>query len=98
MVKGPKGHQTALRMDAKLKKAADDMIEKHGAASISEYLRGLIWMDVLLSYGKADLKDIPAWLLSAYPLEYLKEVRKQLGKYKVLGLIASGKINLNKSD
>lgn len=96
MVREPKGHQTALRMDAKLKKAADEMIEKHGASSISDYLRGLIWMDVLLSYGQADLKDIPGWLLSAYPLPYLKEVRNRLGKHKLMGMLASGKIDLNK--
>ena len=82
MSKEAKSFQTALRMDAKLKKLVDGRIAEHGAASISDYLRGLMWMDILLSYGKADLKDIPSWLLSAYPLSYLEEVRKLLGKHK----------------
>ena len=96
MRKEAKNFQTALRMDSKLKKLVDSRIEEHGAASISDYLRGLMWMDILLSYGEADLKDIPSWLLSAYPLSYLEEVRKRLGKHKVLSLIESGKINLGK--
>jgi hypothetical protein len=45
-------------------------IEKHGAASLSEYVTGLVCLDILLgATGPTELKDVPLWVVRSYKLD-----------------------------
>ena len=53
-------------IEAQLRK----QIEKHGAASLSEYLTGLVCLDLLLgATGPIDLKDVPLWVIRSFKLD-----------------------------
>jgi hypothetical protein len=53
-------------IDAQVRK----QIEKHGAGSLSEYVTGLVCLDVLLSAaGPTELKDVPLWVVRSFKLD-----------------------------
>jgi hypothetical protein len=53
-------------IDAQVRK----QIEKHGAASLSEYLTGLVCLDILLgASGPTELKDVPLWVVRSFKLD-----------------------------
>jgi hypothetical protein len=61
-----KEHQHALRMDEQFKQAVDKMAKNHGAESLSDYFRGLVVLDSLLSSG-IFVGEAPSWFWRRYP-------------------------------
>ena len=85
-------HQT-FRIDPELKRLADDLVERHGTGSLSDYIRGLIILDAIFT----ELDDfryegkVPFWLFIEYPEDWIKDalpelfrVRKMLGRHRDL--------------
>jgi hypothetical protein len=56
----------SLRLSPEFKQAAESLSEIHQAKNLSDYFRGLIFIDALLASGLSDLLDRPAWVTKDY--------------------------------
>ena len=70
-------HTLVVPKSVGLTRAMSDLAEKmtkvHGAKSLSEYIRGLILLDVFLVEGEAEIRptDVPEWFVKAFTPEFL---------------------------
>lgn len=60
--------RTSLSLDSETEKLAKTMIDHHKAASLTDYLRGLVILDVLIVKGNVNLSHIPTWLIASHSL------------------------------
>ena len=76
---GKSKHQT-FRIDPELKRLADDLVDIHGTGSLSDYIRGLIILDgILTKFGDFSYEgEVPDWLLMRYPEEWIKHALPEL--------------------
>lgn len=59
-----------VRVDERVAAAIDELMAAHGGKSkldFAEYVRGLIYIDALLSGALAEDADIPHWVRRSYP-------------------------------
>ena len=75
-----------LRLEERMKDLMEARAKQHGV-STSEYLRGLVAMEALLGGSQMDPRDVPEFMLKAYPIGFLKEARKRLPKHKTVPLM-----------
>ena len=61
-----KTDMTSFRLSADFRKAADSLLKDHDARNLSEYIRGLIYLDATLSGKETDGLDKPAWVTRTY--------------------------------
>jgi hypothetical protein len=61
-----KSDLTSFRLSTEFRKAVDSLVKQHGARSLSEYFRGLIYLDATLSGEETDGLDKPAWVTRSY--------------------------------
>jgi hypothetical protein len=61
-----KSDLTSFRLSAEFRKVADSLTKQHGARTLSEYFRGLIYLDATLSGEETDALDKPAWVTRSY--------------------------------
>jgi hypothetical protein len=68
MTKAPakKTGLTSFRLSPEFRQAAETLAEVHGVTNLSQYWRGLIYLDALLASGETDLLDKPAWVTRDY--------------------------------
>jgi hypothetical protein len=57
---------TSFRLSPDFRKVADALLKDHDARSLSEYIRGLIYLDATLSGEETDSLDKPAWVTRTY--------------------------------
>ena len=57
---------TSFRLSPEFRQAAETLAEAHGVSNLSQYWRGLIYLDALLASGETDLLDKPAWVTRDY--------------------------------
>jgi hypothetical protein len=75
-----KTKQVLITMPKAFAVLSSTMAVLQGAPSLSEYIRGLIVLDALLTRGKAeeiDASQIPSWLLAVYPASLIKQMRER---------------------
>jgi hypothetical protein len=74
-LEGKKCCRLVLRFDERLAAAIDELIAAHGRPSLvlSEYIRGLVYIDGLLSGAMPEDADIPHWVRRAYPQLFKRE-------------------------
>ncbi len=90
--------KTTITMDSNTEKLMKEMVKLHNANSISSYVRGLTQLDVLLTHGKTNVAGVPIWLLTSYPLDFLREARQLLQKsyrWNLLSWAHEGRIDLD---
>ena len=90
--------KTTITMDANTEKLMREMVKLHNANSISNYVRGLTQLDVLLTQGKTNVAGVPIWLLTSYPLDFLREARRLLQTsygWNLLSWAREGRIDLD---
>jgi hypothetical protein len=56
-----------VRVDERVAAAVDELMAAHGIRNFSEYARGLIYLDALLSGALPEDADVPHWVRRAYP-------------------------------
>jgi hypothetical protein len=74
-----------ISFDRKFRVLGEEMVGHHQAQSMSEYIRGLIVLDALVSRGEVrvmDERDIPSWLLSEFPLALIRKFREEYVAHK----------------
>jgi hypothetical protein len=74
-----------ISFDRKFRVLGEEMVRHHRAQSMSEYIRGLIVLDALVSRGEVkvmDERDIPSWLLSEFPLPVIRKFREEYVAHK----------------
>jgi len=77
--------RTSITIPDSIDSQVRKQIEKHGAASLSEYLTGLVCLDLLLGApGPTELKDVPMWVVRSFKLDVRegKIEKVQLAKEK----------------
>lgn len=57
---------TSFRLSVEFRKTADALLKHHQSRSLSEYIRGLIYLDAVLSKTNTDNIDKPAWMTRSY--------------------------------
>jgi hypothetical protein len=57
---------TSFRLSPAFREAIDVLVGAHGARNLSEYFRGLIYLDAALTSGDTDPLDKPAWVTRDY--------------------------------
>jgi hypothetical protein len=74
-LEGKKDCRLVLRFDERLAAAIDELMAAHGRPNLvlSEYVRGLIYIDGLLSGAMPENADIPHWVRRAYPQLFKRE-------------------------
>jgi hypothetical protein len=60
--------RTSVSLDGDTERLAKTLIEHHKAASMTDYLRGLVVLDALIMQESVDLPKVPTWLLASYSL------------------------------
>ncbi len=72
-------HQT-FRIDPELKRLADELVDIHGTGSLSDYIRGLIILDGVLTKVEdfSYSGEVPDWLFMRYPEEWIKHALPKL--------------------
>jgi hypothetical protein len=55
------------RVDERVAAAIDELMAAHAIRNRSEYLRGLVYLDGLLSGAMPEDADVPHWVRRAYP-------------------------------
>jgi hypothetical protein len=74
-----------ISFDRKFRVLGKEMVDHHKAQSMSEYIRGLIVLDALVSRGEVKVmneRDIPSWLLSEFPLPVIRKFREDYLSHK----------------
>lgn len=61
-----KTDMTSFRLSADFRKTADALLKDHDARNLSEYIRGLIYLDAALSGKETDSLDKPSWVTRTY--------------------------------
>lgn len=81
--RGKSRHQT-FRIDPELKKLADDLVKIHGTGSLSDYIRGLIILDGILTKFEDFRYEgaVPDWLFMRYPEDWIKHALPELLKLR----------------
>lgn len=76
-------HQT-FRIDPELKRLADDLVDIHGTGSLSDYIRGLIILDgILTKFEDFSYEgEVPDWLFMRYPEEWIKHALPELQRLR----------------
>jgi hypothetical protein len=69
MVESPKRSSTSIHLDKPALSLAAELKKVHAAGSFSEYVRGLIALDGLLTRGPLDITLVPAWVIIAFRLD-----------------------------
>jgi len=64
--KTPNDTTTCFRLSPQFREAVETLSSTHKTKNLSEYFRGLIYLDALLATGDADLLDKPAWVTRDY--------------------------------
>jgi hypothetical protein len=67
---------TSFRLSQEFREAVRFLAQAHKAKSMSDYFRGLIYMDALLSGLGTDTLDKPGWVTRDYG-KFLKEMEKR---------------------
>jgi hypothetical protein len=76
-----------ISFDRKFRVLGKEMVNHHQAESMSEYIRGLIVLDALVSCGEVRVmneRDIPSWLLSEFPLPVIRKFREDYLSHKAV--------------
>jgi hypothetical protein len=63
---GGEAPKRSFRLSVAFRKVVDALTEEHDARSLSEYFRGLIYLDATLSGEETDALDKPAWVTRSY--------------------------------
>ena len=76
-------HQT-FRIDPELKRLAGDLVDIHGTGSLSDYIRGLIILDgILTKFEDFSYEgEVPDWLFMRYPEEWIKHALPELQRLR----------------
>lgn len=61
------GRLSSVGVDERVAAAIDELMAAHGIGNFSEYVRGLIYVDGLLSGALPEDADVPHWVRRAYP-------------------------------
>jgi hypothetical protein len=72
--------RTSITMPTSIAVAASVMTQEHKVGSFSEYVRGLILLDILIVRGEAKSvrrSEIPAWLLADFPPPLISLMRSK---------------------
>jgi hypothetical protein len=72
--------RTSITLDVAIDETIKKMVRYHQTGSVSDYIRGLVMLDLLLINGRAEHEAVPKWLLRGYPLTFLAEARGALLK------------------
>lgn len=76
---GAQTKQVLITMPQAFAVLSSTMAALQNAPSFSEYIRGLIVLDALITQGKTEeieISHIPSWLLAAYPASVIKKMRE----------------------
>ena len=77
----PKDTTTCFRLTPEFREAIETLSSTHKTKTLSEYFRGLIYLDALLASGNAGLLDKPAWVTRDYG-ELVREHSKKAKRAK----------------
>ena len=61
------GRLGSVRVDERVLAAVDELMAAHGIRNVAEYVRGLVYLDALVSGALPDDADVPHWVRRAHP-------------------------------